>query len=194
MILNSDFYKQDTLTVAENLLGKLIIREIGNQRLVGKIVETEAYAGFEDKASHAHKGKTARNTVMFGGAGNAYVYFTYGLHYLFNIVTEDTDYPSAVLIRAVEPIGGLEIIKERRKDRPYYELTSGPAKFTQAFNIDKCFNGFDLTEGKNLWLEDGESIRKSSVGTSPRIGVGYSEECAEWPWRFFIKNNKFVSK
>ena len=194
MVLPAEFFKRETLEVARDLLGKVIIREIGTQKISARIVETEAYAGFDDKASHAHTGRTPRNSVMFGPAGLAYVYFTYGLHHLFCVVTEEVNYPSAVLIRAVEPISGVKIIQENRPERKFHELTNGPAKFTKAFRIDKCFNGIDVTAGKGIWIEEGESIEKNRIVTGPRIGVGYSEECAEWPRRFFIKDNQFISK
>ena len=192
-ILPKEFYERKTIVVARDLLGKVIIREIGTQKITARIVETEAYAGLDDKASHAHKGRTPRNSIMFGPAGFAYVYFTYGLHHLFNIVTEEVNYPSAVLIRAVEPISGLKFIQENRQGRKYHELTSGPAKFTKAFRIDKCFNGVDITIGKSIWVEDGPAISENRIATTPRIGVGYSEECAKWPRRFFIKDNQFIS-
>lgn len=194
MILTQQFYQQNTLDVARQLLGKTVVREIGNHFLTAKIVETEAYAGFDDKASHAHSGKTPRCNVMFGPAGFAYVYFTYGMHYLFNVVTEDVNYPSAVLIRAVEPITGLEIIKEHRKNRTYHELTSGPAKFTKAFGIDKNFNGLDLTSGKVMWIEGGEEVQDDGIKITPRIGVSYAEECKDWLRRFYVKGSRFVSK
>lgn len=193
-ILPKEFYRRETIDVAKDLLGKVIIREIGTQRITGRIVETEAYAGFDDKASHAHKGRTPRNSVMFGPAGFAYVYFTYGLHHLFNIVTEEVNYPSAVLIRAVEPISGLKLIQKNRPKRKFHELTNGPAKFTKAFQIDKCFNGIDVSAGKGLWIENGPPIDKNRIVITSRIGVGYSKECAEWPRRFFIKDNQFISR
>lgn len=194
MILTQDFYQQNSLDVAKALLGKIVVREIGNHTLTGRIVETEAYAGFDDKASHAHKGKTPRCNVMFGPAGFAYIYLTYGMHHLFNIVTEDVNYPAAVLIRAVEPISGLEIIQENREGRSYHELTSGPAKFTQAFAIDRHFNGLNITKGRGLWIEEGENIANSEIEITPRIGVGYAEECIDWPRRFYVKGSKFVSR
>lgn len=194
MILQQDFYQQNSLKVGRNLLGKTIVRELGNHLLKGKIVETEVYAGLDDKASHAYKGKTPRCNVMFGPAGFAYVYFTYGMHHLFNVVTEDINYPSAVLIRAVEPISGLSIIKENRNGRTYHELTSGPAKFTKAFAIDKNFNGLDLTQGKVMWIEDGENIAQKDIAVTSRIGVTFAQECRDWKRRFYIKKNKFVSR
>jgi len=193
-ILPRQFYERETTKVAQDLLGKILVREIGNQRITGRIVETEAYAGFDDKASHAHKGQTPRNSILFGPAGFAYVYFTYGLHHLFNIVTEDVNFPSAVLVRAIEPISGIEIIRENRPGRDYHELTSGPAKLTKALKIDKCFNGIDVTIEDDIWVEEGEEVLKSRIVSAPRVGVGYSEECRYWPWRFYIKDNLFVSK
>lgn len=193
-VLPKDFYQRDTIEVARELLGKTIVRQIGTHTLSGTIVETEAYAGFDDKASHAHKGKTARNSVMFGPAGFSYVYFTYGMHYLFNVVTEDINYPSAVLIRAVEPISGIKLIQENRPERKFHDLTNGPAKFTKAFRIDKCYNGLDITSGQSIWIENSPIISDDRIVTGPRIGVGYSMECADWPRRFYIKGNQFVSR
>jgi DNA-3-methyladenine glycosylase len=186
-ILNRKFYARDTLKVARTLLGKKLIRQINGLELTGMIVETEAYCGKEDSACHAHRGKTLRNAVMFGNPGHAYVYFTYGMHYMLNLVTEDEGSPCAVLIRAVLPLAGIEEMEIRRKKKGP-ELTNGPAKLCQAFSINKSLNGWDLTCGKQLWLEDYKNIPAKSIITTPRIGIDYAEkEHKKAPWRFLYQ-------
>ena len=192
MKLPRSFYEQSTLEVARQLLGKYLVRKHVDGTTVGKIVETEAYVGPEDKACHASKGRTPRTKVMFGQAGHAYVYLVYGFHHMLNIVTESVDFPAAVLIRAVEPVQGVELMQMRRKDETLRNLASGPGKLCQAFAIDRALNGDDLC-GKLLYLEDrGEVVSK--VVTMPRIGVDYAGEWKNKPWRFLIKGNQFVSK
>ncbi|MGA2780540.1 MAG: DNA-3-methyladenine glycosylase [Smithella sp.] len=183
-ILDRKFYRRDTLQVARALLGKKMVRQIKGLELAGMIVETEAYCGEADSACHAHRGKTPRNTVMFGEPGHAYVYFTYGMHYMLNLVTEAKDNPCAVLIRAVVPLAGIEEMEARRK-RKGAQLSNGPAKLCQAFGIDKSLNGWDLTSGKELWVADYKKIPAKSIKTTPRIGIDYAkEEHREAPWRF----------
>ena len=192
MKISRSFYEQSTLDVARQLLGKYLVRTHQDGTTVGKIVETEAYVGPEDKACHASKGRTPRTEVMFGQAGHAYVYFVYGFHHMLNIVTESVDYPAAVLIRAVEPVGGVELMQARRQTETLRNLASGPGKLCQAFAIDRKLNGDDLC-GKLLYLEDrGEAVSK--VVTTPRIGVDYAGKWKNEPWRFLIKGNQFVSK
>ena len=193
-VLGRSFYMLEPLAVARNLIGKRLVSYAHGIRVAGMIYETEAYDGEQDLACHARTGKTSRNAIMYEEGGHAYVYFTYGMHHLFNVVTEDINYPSAVLIRAVEPISGLSIIKENRNGRTYHELTSGPAKFTKAFAIDKNFNGLDLTQGKVMWIEDGENIAQKDIAVTSRIGVTFAQECRDWKRRFYIKKNKFVSR
>lgn len=191
MKLPRSFYEQPTLDVARQLLGKFLVREHPDGTTVGRIVETEAYVGPEDKACHASKGRTARTEVMFGPAGYAYVYLIYGIYDCLNLVTESVDYPAAVLIRAVEPVGGVEIMKARRKTGTLHDLASGPGKLCRAFAIDRKLNGGDLC-GKVLFVEDrGEPVSK--IVTTPRIGVDYAGAWKRKPWRFLIKGNKFIS-
>jgi DNA-3-methyladenine glycosylase len=190
--LPRSFYQQSTRDVARQLLGKYLIRKHPDGTTVGRIVETEAYIGPEDKACHASKGRTARTEVMFGPAGYAYVYLVYGFHHMLNIVTESVDYPAAVLIRAVEPVGGVEIMKARRRTASLHNLASGPGKLCQAFAIDRKLNGDDL-RGKFLYLEERHEAA-SKVVTTPRIGVDYAGPWKDKPWRFLIKDNEFVSK
>ncbi len=185
-ILDRKFYRRDTLQVARTLLGKKLVRQINGLELAGMIVETEAYCGETDGACHAHRGKTARNAVMFGEPGHAYVYFTYGMHYMLNLVTEAKDNPCAVLIRSILPLTGIEAMEVRRK-RKGAELTNGPAKLCQALSIDKSLNGWDLTRGKELWVADYKKIPAKSIITTPRIGIDYaSKEHREAPWRFLL--------
>ncbi|MFZ5365240.1 MAG: DNA-3-methyladenine glycosylase [Patescibacteria group bacterium] len=195
------FYNQNTLIVARSLLGQFIIREYKGKKLIGKIVETESYVGPKDLASHASRGKTERTKIMFGPPGYSYIYLVYGLNYCFNIVTEAKDYPAAVLIRAVEPIAGIDqMIKNRKLSSRISHvasrlsnLTNGPGKFCQAFAIDKNLNDHPLNK-KPLSLEWGEKIKPSQIVKSTRIGVDYAGEYAKKKWRFYIKGNPFVSK
>jgi len=186
-ILDRKFYHQDTLLVARELLGKKLVRQINGVKLSGMIVETEAYCGREDSACHAHRGKTQRNEVMFGNPGHAYVYFTYGMHYMLNLVTEEEENPCAVLIRAIVPLDGIEEMETRRKIKGA-SLTNGPAKLCQALSIDKSLNGWDLTTGEELWVEDYKKIPESEIITTPRIGIDYAhQKHREALWRFLVK-------
>ena len=173
-ILKKDFYHRDTIQVAKELLGKKLVRRRKGRKLSGMIVETEAYLSRSDSASHAFKGQTPRNTVMFGPAGRAYVYFIYGLHFMFNVVTEEKGSPGAILIRAVEALEGLHQMQARRK-KSGKDLTNGPAKLCQAMVIDKSLNGWDLTCGKTLWLEDYKAVPDTCVIRGPRIGIDYAD-------------------
>jgi DNA-3-methyladenine glycosylase len=188
--LDIEFYLQPTLKIARELLGKVIVRKLGDKILAGKIVETEAYIGEDDPASHAFGGQTRRNKIMYLQGGHAYVYFTYGMHYCFNVVTEREGFPSAVLIRAVEPIYGIELMKKFRGVEDIYNLTNGPAKFCQAFKIDKRFNGVSLL-GDEIFISRPLMEEKFEVGRSERIGI---KSGLDKKWRFFIKDNPFVSK
>ena len=192
MKLPRSFYQQSTLDVARQLLGKYLVREHQEGTTVGRIVETEAYVGPEDKACHASKGRTARTEVMFGPAGYAYVYLIYGMYDCLNLVTESEDYPAAVLIRAVEPLEGIDLMKARRRTDRLHNLASGPGKLCQAFAIDRKLNGGDLCD-KVLYLEDrGEPVSK--VVTTPRIGVDYAGPWKRKPWRFLVQGSEFISK
>lgn len=172
---------------APRLLGSLLTREIDGQKLVGRIVETEAY-GQTDAASHSCRGETPRTRVMFGPAGRAYIYFTYGMHYCFNIVTGAEGYGCGVLIRALEPLEGSEIMQRNRGRGD--QLTNGPAKLCQAFNIDMALSGHNLAEPP-LQLELGKQLPNEDIVQTTRIGI---TKAIDVPWRFYIKNNQFVSK
>lgn len=185
------FYIRETLTVAEELLGKKLVRHTDNTRLVGKIVEVEAYRGSDDLGSHAYRGMTPRNRLMFGKGGFAYVYFTYGMHYCFNVVTERQNAPGAVLIRALEPLNGIETMRKNRGNKNLLNLTNGPAKLTEAMNITKKQNGLDLTRSKELFICEPKVKEKFEVVSTKRIGI---KGGADKPWRFYIKNNKSVSR
>jgi DNA-3-methyladenine glycosylase len=158
----------------------------------GRIVETEAYVGPEDKACHAARGRTARTEVMFGSPGHAYVYFIYGFHYMLNIVTEPSGFPAAVLIRAVEPLGGTEIMQQRRGTAAPRNLASGPGKLCQAFAIDRSLNGQDLCADV-LYIEDRAEEAPKIVST-PRIGVDYAGKWKHKRWRFLVRDSGFVSR
>jgi DNA-3-methyladenine glycosylase len=191
-----DFYRRENVfQVAEELLGKLLVTKWNRAVTSGRIVELEAYAGAMDKASHAYGGRrTKRNEVMYGPGGSAYVYLCYGIHHLFNVVTNDKDIPHAVLIRSLEPVEGIEEMLSRRgKEKAGPSLTRGPGSLSKALGIYTFHSGMSLT-GEELFLaEDGFSYSKKEIFTSPRIGVDYAGEDAMLPYRFFIKGNPFVS-
>jgi len=159
---------------------------------VGRIVESEAYIGPADKACHASRGRTPRTEIMFGRAGHAYVYLIYGFHYMLNIVTEREDFPSAVLIRAVEPLKGIKLMQARRGLEKLTHLASGPGKLCTAFAIDRTLNGNDMC-GWTMYVEDrGDPSPK--IKTTPRIGIDYAGKWKHKPWRFLINGNQFVSR
>ena len=188
------FYHQDTLELAQNLLGKMLIRQDGNTIMKAMIVETEAYIGKNDSACHASKGRTTRTDIMFQRAGHAYVYFIYGMHYMLNIVTEAEGCPAAVLIRAAEPMEGQQQMQINRKTNTS-KLCNGPAKLCKAMNITKAQNKLDLCDNSELWLEEFINVKPEQIQTSPRIGIGYAdEEDQNKHWRFFVKDNPHVSK
>jgi DNA-3-methyladenine glycosylase len=191
--LPRSFYSRPALDVANDLLGKVLVRRIGRKNLSGKIVETEAYAGPHDLACHASKGHTPRTSVMFGPPGYAYVYMIYGFYFCLNVVTEPPGYPAAVLIRAIEPLDNVGLMRKLRKN-PEREtnVTSGPGKLCMAMLIDKQLNGADLL-GTAIWIED-RSLDAGNIVTSPRVGVDYAGEFKDKPWRFFVEGNPYVSR
>jgi DNA-3-methyladenine glycosylase len=190
-LLPRRFYTRETLAVAEELLGKELVRHLSDGKLTGRIVEVEAYKGNTDPGSHAYRGVTPRNRIMFGKGGFAYIYFTYGMHHCFNVVTEKQDAPGAVLIRALEPTRGLETMAKNRGDRNVFNLTSGPAKLTKALGITKEQNGVDLTRRGELFISDSNVEDDFEVVSTKRVGLNAG---VDKPWRFHIKNNKFVSR
>lgn len=195
-VLPLDFYLRETKKVARELLGKTLVH-VGprGQRVAGRIVETEAYLGVGDMAAHSFGGlRTARTQTMFMRGGHAYVYFIYGMHSCFNVVTRDQGIPEAVLIRALEPLEGLELMRLRRPAaKTDVDLTSGPGKLCAALAIDRSCNALELFQ-KPLFIEDAATIKRSAIVASSRIGVDYAEHAAEWPLRFSLKGNPFVSK
>ncbi len=199
IVLPRAFYARPTLTVARELLGCLLVRTLPDgQRLTGRIVETEAYIGQEDLACHARAGRTPRTEIMFGPPGHAYVYFTYGMHWLLNAITEPEGQPAAVLIRAVEPLEGLDRIAAHRAGRQRREWTSGPARLTRAFGIDGALNGCDLVGPPGraaLSLIAGPPVPDADVRTGPRVGLGSTPE--PWrslAWRLWVADSPDVSK
>jgi len=191
--LSRSFYSRPTLDVASDLLGKVLVRRLNRRKLAGKIVETEAYVGPHDLACHASKGHTPRTSVMFGPAGYAYVYMIYGFYFCLNVVTEPLGYPAAVLIRAVEPLENLDLMRKLRNNPDHdANIASGPGKLCMAMLIDKQLNGADLL-GTTIWIED-RKIDPGSILTSPRVGVDYAGEYKDKPWRFFVGGNPHVSR
>lgn len=176
------FYQQDTVTVAKNLLGKKIVRKIGRTEISGIITETEAYRHKDDPASHAHRKITDRNKAMFGDVGMAYVYFTYGMYYCFNVVARNPKVAAgAVLIRAIEPEKGVKKMQENRNKKDLKDLTNGPAKLTQAMEITKDHYGVDLTKDSKLYITEG--IKAKNIVSSPRIGI---RQATDKLWNFKI--------
>jgi len=189
--LGQHFYALPTLELAEQLLGKVFVRVLpGNILLKGRIVETEAYFSSLDEACHAWRGKTDRNRIMFQAPGTLYFYFSYGSHYLLNIVSEPENTPGAVLIRAMEPVEGELFMQEQRGTTIFTNLMSGPGKLTRALAIDRSSNGKNLFN-EEFFIEDAPSLPENSIGTSSRVGISKSKEL---PWRKFILNNPHVSK
>ncbi len=185
------YQHKDVLFLSQDLLGKFLVTEINGKRTSGKIVETEAYRAPEDKASHAYNyRRTRRNEVMYHSGGVCYVYRCYGIHALFNVVTNDAEVPHAILIRAIEPVEGVDIMLERRKKSKIDKtLTAGPGTLSQALGIDTIHNGQPLVNS-TIWIEDrGLFVQSDEIIASPRVGVDYAKEDALLPWRFRIKNN-----
>lgn len=198
--LDRDFYNRDSLIVAQALLGKVLVHAIDGQRLSAKIVETEAYMGVEDKAAHSYGGKrTQRVEVMYGGPGFAYVFLIYGMYNCFNVVTREAGIPQAVLVRAVEPLDGLGLMAQQRFQLNFGQLsrsqmkglTNGPGKLCKALAIDKRLNGEDLC-GSRLYIEEGGS-EQFTIVSAKRVGIDYAEEAKDFYWRFYIKDNQYVS-
>jgi len=195
--LPREFYtRADVLAVARQLLGQILVVPTKNgDRVSGMIVETEAYRGPEDRASHAYGGRRTRRTeTMYRKGGTAYVYFVYGMYHQFNVVTCIPEIPHAVLIRALEPVEGIELMRARRPSRSDVNLANGPGKLSIALAIDRSLDGADLLEDR-VWIERGDrQVSASSIARGPRIGIAYAGQWAEKPWRFWLRNNPFVSR
>ena len=203
MILEKDFFKQGALDLAKDLLGKILVRECDGRILKGKIVETEAYIGEIDKASHAYNGRrTERTEPLFREGGIAYVYFIYGKYFCFNVISGIENKGEGVLIRAIEPLNEFDYLAEKRFNQNYDELTkakekaltNGPSKLCLAYSIDKSDNYKKLYEKGNLYIEDNYEDNLFEIVESKRIGIDYAEEAIDFLWRFYIKDNLYVSK
>ena len=195
--LGRDFYtRADTLSVARGLLGKrLVVPAPEGVRVSARIVEVEAYLGVEDRAAHSYGGRrTARTETMFRVGGTVYVFFVYGMHHQFNVVTGPEDLPHVVLVRAVEPEEGVELMLLRRPVKKERELTNGPGKLCRALGIDGSYNGEDLTRGR-IWIEEtGAMFGTEEIASGPRVGIDYAGEDVLKPWRFWVRGNEFVSR
>ena len=190
-MLDDDFYNQPTVELARALLGCRMVRMLDGRRLEGRIVETEAYHQNGDEAAHSFRGQTPRNRVMFGPPGNLYVYFIYGMHFCMNVVSEREGEGAAVLIRALEPLAGIEVMQSLRGPKiKGAELTNGPAKACRAFGLEREHDGLGL-KGPELWLEPDDDPHNRVILCGPRIGISKS---VDLPWRFFLKDNPYVSK
>jgi DNA-3-methyladenine glycosylase len=193
--LPREFYsRSNVVTVARALLGKLLVVPTGGKRVSGKIVEVEAYRGPQDRAAHSYGGRrTKRTETMYGTGGTAYVFFVYGMYNQFNVVTGAAETPHAVLIRAVEPVEGIELMRKRRQGQPDHNLTNGPGKLCIALGIDRQLDAADLL-GDKVWIEEREKLPRSQIAAGPRIGIDYAEEWKDKPWRFWVRDNPFVSR
>lgn len=203
MILNKNFYKQGALTLAKELLGKVVVRTVDNVTLKAKIVETEAYIGEIDKASHAYNGRrTERTEPLFREGGISYVYFIYGKYYCFNVISGVEDKGEGVLIRALEPLNEFDYLAQKRFNQNYDELTesrkkaitNGPSKLCMAFSIDKSDNYMKLYEKGEFYIEYATDDENFEMIETTRVGIDYAEEAIDFPWRFYIKGNKYISK
>ncbi len=200
--LDRIFFQRDTIIVAKELLGKVLVHEVDGLKLTGKIVETEAYLGIEDKAAHSYGGKrTNRVDVMYGKAGVSYIYLIYGIYYCFNIITREEDIPQGVLIRALEPLEGFDKMSVNRFKNPYDKLTkiqvknltNGPGKLCNALVIDKTLNKQDMCNGNNNFYIADYNFRDFKIVSTKRIGIDYAEEYKDFLWRFYIKDSDYVS-
>ena len=192
--LDRAFYLRDTLTVARDLLGKLLVHETPEGRTVGRIVETEAYLGPRDKAAHSYRAaRGGRTEIQYGPGGYAYLYLIYGIHYCMNIVTGPPECPEVVLLRALEPAEGLELMAKRRKTETRTALCSGPGKLCAAMALDKSCYGADLCGDTLYLLDDGTRYGEDEIAATPRIGIDYAEEARDFPWRFLVRDSQYIS-
>ena len=193
--MNHAFFRQDTVELARKLLGCMLVHRTPDGVATGMIVETEAYVGAIDKACHAWQNRSERTEIMYHDGGYAYVYFIYGMHHCFNVVTGPEGEGNAVLIRALEPVTGINLMQRRRNTKLLRNLCSGPGKVCQALGITKNEYGMDLCDPASpLRLIKYRHIPDEQIAVSPRINVAYAEEAAAWPWRFYVKDNLYVSK
>ena len=193
--MNHSFFRQDTVELARKLLGCMLVHRTPDGVATGMIVETEAYVGAIDKACHAWQNRSERTEIMYHDGGYAYVYFIYGMHHCFNVVTGPEGEGNAVLIRALEPVTGINLMQRRRNTKLLRSLCSGPGKVCQALGITKNEYGLDLCAADSpLRLIRYRYIPDAQIVATPRINVAYAEEAAAWPWRFYVKDNLYVSK
>ena len=194
MILNRDFYIKDGITLAKDLLGKILVKEIDGVLYKGRIIETEAYMGAIDKACHAYNNRRTKKTeAMYREGGYSYIYLIYGMYNCFNVTASIKDNPEAVLIRALEPLDNKDIMLKIRKVKNEKYIANGPGKLTKALGITSDDNNIDLTLGKNIWIED-DGYVPNKITETTRVGIDYAEEFKEKPWRFYISENNNVSK
>ena len=194
MILNRDFYIKDGITLAKDLLGKILVKEIDGVLYKGRIVETEAYMGVIDKACHSYNNRRTKKTeAMYREGGYSYIYLIYGMYNCFNVTASIKDNPEAVLIRALEPLDNKDIMLKIRKVKSEKYIANGPGKLTKALGITSDDNNIDLTLGKNIWIED-DGYVPNKITETTRVGIDYAEEFKEKPWRFYISENNNVSK
>ncbi len=192
VVIGRSFFARNSLEVARDILGHVLVRESPEGKTSGIIVEVEVYRGEDDPASFAFRGKTKRSEPLYGSPGTAFVYLTYGMYHLLNIITERENFPAAILIRAVEPSEGIDLMKKRRKTNNIYNLASGPGKLTRAFGIDLSLNGIDVTfPSSPLYILNVKKIKSFELVWRPRIGI---REGLDRLWRVYIKDNKFISK
>lgn len=194
--LTQQFYRRPTLDVARDLIGRVLVRRLSDgAELRGRIVETEAYLGANDSASHASHGKTERTRPMFGPAGHAYVYLIYGMHHCFNIVTETDGVAGAVLVRALEPLTNVERMRANRRNKRPSEVTNGPAKLCEALAIDRDLTGEDLVTSERLWLDAGDPVPDDAVARTARVGIDYADETDRTAlWRYSLIRSDWVSQ
>lgn len=189
-----NFYKRDTVVVAKELLGQKLVHILNGERIAGIITEVEAYLGAKDKACHTYNyRRTPRTETMYLNGGVSYIYFIYGMHYCFNVVTQSKGIPEAVLIRSIKPCEGIETMQKLRKQKALTNLTTGPGKLTQALGITKKQDGLRLNS-KTLFIEKGFKLTVDQIVVTPRIGVHYAEDHALWPLRFYSKDQEYISK
>ena len=194
-MMNHAFFRQDTVELARKLLGCLLIHRTPDGAAGGMIVEAEAYVGAIDKACHAYRNRSGRTEIMYHDGGYAYVYLIYGMHHCFNAVTGPEGEGNAVLIRALEPVTGINLMQRRRNTKLLRSLCSGPGKVCQALGITKNEYGMDLCDPASpLRLIKYRHIPEAQIVATPRINVAYAEEAAAWPWRFYVKDNLYISK
>jgi DNA-3-methyladenine glycosylase len=194
--LPREFYLQDTIEVARQLLGKKLVHvRPDGQRLSGLIVETEAYLGLDDPACHSFGGRlTDRTAPLYDEGGVSYIYFIYGMYYCFNVVVRAEGHPEAVLVRGLEPLEGVAIMQAHHEhSRPVHELANGPGKLCQALELDKNLNRMSLISD-TIYISDEKEVADEDIEDSPRVGIGYAEDATQWPLRYFIRNHPAVSK